>query len=223
MVKIRISLLLLIGILLVGCTNTEVITEPEKKEEEPAKQEVNIIDYFLPIENSEIRTEIPTHVVLHFISNVGENIEDPYNVEKVNSIFTEYGVSAHYLIGRAGEIYQLVPEDRVAYHAGSGVLPYFTKYRNKMNQFSIGIEMLAIGTREEMESMISGDIYDSINPLFIGYTDDQYKALILLLDDIIDRNSSIERNRNYIIGHDEYASGRKTDPGSLFEWSKIGF
>ncbi|MBS4217578.1 N-acetylmuramoyl-L-alanine amidase [Bacillus sp. FJAT-49711] len=221
MVKIRISLLL-ITMLLVGCTS-EVISEPEKKEEELVEMEINMIDYFLPLQNSEIRVEAPTHIVLHFISNAGENVGDPYNVEDVNSIFTEYGVSAHYLIGRAGEIYQLVPEDRVAYHAGLGVLPYFTKYRNNMNQYSVGIEILAIGTKEEMASMIDEELYDSIHPTLIGYTESQYESLNLLLDDIVNRNPSIERSRKYIVGHDEYAPGRKTDPGSLFDWKKIGF
>lgn len=220
--KIRTSLFFLTAMLLTGCS-TKVIHEPEKIKEESTKQELNVIDYFLPLQNSEIRTETPTHVVLHFISNVGNNAQDPYNLQDVYSIFLEYGVSSHYVIGRSGEIYQLVPEERVAYHAGLGVLPYFTKYRNNMNQYSIGIEMLAIGTKEEMASMMKEDLYDSINPSLIGYTDAQYKSLNSLLDDITDRNPSIQRNRKYIVGHDEYAPGRKTDPGSLFDWSKIGF
>ena len=55
----------------------------------------------------------------------------------------------------------------------------------------------------------------------IGYTEAQYKSLSLLLDDILARNKKMKRDRNHIIGHDEYAPARKTDPGSLFDWSKI--
>ncbi|MBS4194228.1 N-acetylmuramoyl-L-alanine amidase [Lederbergia citri] len=221
MVKIYFSLLITI-FLFVGCS-TEAIIEPEKTEVKPAKQDINVIYYHLPLQNSEVRTEIPTHIVLHFISNVGNNVLDPYNLQDIYSIFFEYGVSAHYLIARSGEIYQLVPEERVAYHAGTGDLPYFTKYRNNLNQYSIGIEMLAIGTKEEMAEMIKDEDYDSINPSFIGYTEAQYKTLNILLADIITRNPAIQRNRKFIVGHDEYAPGRKTDPGSLFDWSKIGF
>ncbi|MCJ8006436.1 N-acetylmuramoyl-L-alanine amidase [Lederbergia wuyishanensis] len=217
--RIRASLLIVV-LFLAGCTS-EVVSEPEKPILEPTKQAIDIIDYLLPLQNSEIRTEKPTHVVLHFISNVGNNAQDPYNLEDVYTIFLEYGVSTHYLIGRSGEIFQLVPDERVAYHAGSGVLPYFTKYRNKMNQYSIGIEMLAIGTKEEMESMIQEEIYNSINPAFIGYTDAQYKSLNILLEDIINRNPTIERSRTYIVGHDDYAPGRKTDPGHCLTGQRL--
>src|SRR5690606_17269849 len=113
MVKIHFSLFITI-FLLVGCS-TEVMKEPKNTKVKSAKNAVNIIDYHLPLQNSEVRTEIPTHVVLHFISNVGNNVLDPYNLQDVYSIFLEYGVSAHYLIGRSGEIYQLVPEERIAY------------------------------------------------------------------------------------------------------------
>lgn len=82
---------------------------------------------------------------------------------------------------------------------------------------------MAIGTEKEMSTMLSSSAYKKINPENIGYTDAQYKSLKLLLNDILKRNPGIEKNRIHIIGHDEYAPGRKTDPGSLFDWSRLGF
>ncbi|MDR5659058.1 N-acetylmuramoyl-L-alanine amidase [Serpentinicella sp. ANB-PHB4] len=184
---------------------------------------MKVIDYLLPEKNSRERTETITHIMIHFISNVALNPQNPYKVDDIYKIFDDYGVSAHYMICRDGEIYRLVPEDRVAYHAGSGNLPLFPEYENKLNDYSIGIELLAIGTKEEMLSIITEDTYRSINPEFIGYTDDQYNALNNLLNDIHNRLPSIPRNRKHVVGHDEYAPGRKTDPGILFDWTRIGY
>lgn len=177
----------------------------------------------LPLDLSEDRTKQITHLMIHFISNAALKPEDPYNVDDVYSLFKEYNVSVHYLIDRNGEIYSLVPENRVAYHAGKGSLSDFPEYENKMNEYSIGIELIAMGTKEEMTAIIPEDIYNQIEPSLAGYTDAQYQSLNRLVHNIVRRNPSILHDRRHIIGHDEYAPGRKTDPGSLFDWSRIGF
>lgn len=184
---------------------------------------VPIRDLYLPLQNSKPRTEIVTHVVIHFISNAASKQNDPYNVQDVYRIFLNNGVSSHYLIGRNGEVYRLVDENRVAFHAGKGSLPGFPAYQNRLNEYSIGIELMAIGTREEMLPLISAQTYEAIAPSNIGYTDAQYRSLNLLLNDIIGRHPTIKRDRQHIVGHDEYAPGRKTDPGKLFDWSRINF
>ena len=183
---------------------------------------ISTINAFLPEENSELRKTPITHVVVHFTSNAVHNPKNPYGVQEIRTIFSDYGVSAHYMVGRNGEIYDLVPENRVAYHAGKGNLPAFPHYQNQLNHYSIGIELLAIGTKEEMMTMMSDAVYQSIQPSNIGYTEAQYQALNQLIGDIVQRNPSITKDRSHIVGHDEYAPGRKTDPGSLFNWSKIG-
>jgi N-acetyl-anhydromuramyl-L-alanine amidase AmpD len=209
-----------------GDTEGSVVNDNHQSSEDEDKSanrmdDLPIIDYYLPLQNSKVRTEKITHVMTHFISNAGINPLDPYNLKEVYSIFLEYGISTHYMIDRNGDIYQFVDENRVAFHAGKGSLPEFPMYQNKMNEYSIGIELLAVGTRDEMLSMISEESYDSIDPSHIGYTDAQYRSLNLLLDDIFKRHPSVPRNRKHVVGHDEYASGRKTDPGSLFDWSRI--
>lgn len=182
---------------------------------------VTIQNMYLPLQYSKPRTENITHVVIHFISNAVSKPQDPYNVQDIYRIFLNNGVSTHYMIGRNGEVYRLADENRVAYHAGKGNLPGFPAYENKLNEYSIGIELLAIGTLDEMLPFLSAQTYESISPSDIGYTDAQYRSLNLLLDGIIKRHPAIGRDRQHIVGHDEYAPGRRTDPGKLFDWSRI--
>jgi N-acetyl-anhydromuramyl-L-alanine amidase AmpD len=169
-----------------------------------------------------------THVVLHFMSNVVQNPHDPYNIEQVRQLFVGYKLSSHYIIGRDGLVLKLVEEDRVAWHAGKGFLDDFPEYTNKLNSYSIGIEFLAIGARDEMSpKYLSRSAYDRLAPGLIGYTEEQYLAVNELLSDIYNRHPAIVRDRRHIIGHDEYAGPRqrpndpKVDPGSLFDWDRV--
>ena len=66
------------------------------------------------------------------------------------------------------------------------------------------------------------ELYARLRPSDIGYTDKQYESLRSLLKLITNRHPQIKMDRKHIIGHDEYAPGRKTDPGSLFDWTRIG-
>lgn len=182
--------------------------------------DLNTTDMLLPNKNSKPRHTPPTHIVLHFISNAYNNQKNPYEINDIYSLLKEYELSSHYVIGRDGEIYLFTPENRVAYHAGSGEISNYPKYENKLNNYSIGIEILAIGTKEEMIPIITAERFNLIDPSLLGYTDPQYESLNLLIDDILNRHVFIQKDREHIIGHDEYNS-EKTDPGSLFDWSKI--
>lgn len=118
---------------------------------------------------------------------------DPYGVDKILDIYRSYDVSAHYIIDRAGTIYRLVSEKNVSWHAGQSTLP---DGRTDVNASSIGIEL--------------------VNDLHDDCTDAQYAALALLLDDIKSRHAI-----RYVLGHDDIAPGRKTDPWN-FSWKRIG-
>lgn len=183
--------------------------------------QVPVIKDFMPKMNFVPRSHTKTHVVLHFISNAAVNPENPFVYEDIRRIFIDYDVSPHYMIDRKGEIYFLLPESRAARHAGKGELFNFPGYKDHLNDYSIGIELMAIGTESEMQSMISPEQYRKIPKEHIGYTEAQYKSLNFLLDDILVRNQEIKRDREHIIGHNEYAPERKIDPGSLFDWSMI--
>lgn len=190
----------------------------------PESAEPQILERLLPLSNSQPRADSDkvTHVVIHFISNVVAKPDDPYRTEDILGIFKEYGVSAHYIIARDGTISRLVDETRNAYHAGKGQLDDYPSYTNKLNRHSIGIEIMAIGTQDEMKQYLSPDKYAAIPSEMIGYTDKQYEALASLLPGIFERHN-INVDRTHVIGHDEYSVGRKRDPGSLFDWKRIGF
>lgn len=117
---------------------------------------------------------------------------DVYSVDRTIDEYEQYGVGAHYLIDRSGAVLRLVEEANIAYHAGSSKMP---DGRKNVNDFSIGIEMIATE--------------DS------GYTDKQYAAVNDLIADIRTRYKITN-----VLGHGDIAPGRKTDPWK-FDWKKL--
>ncbi|MDC8830180.1 1,6-anhydro-N-acetylmuramyl-L-alanine amidase AmpD [Alteromonas gilva] len=101
-------------------------------------------------------------------------------------------VSAHCVIRRDGVIEQYVPFNCRAWHAGISSF----QGRSKCNDYAIGIEME--GTDET------------------AYTKAQYASLITLSEAIIKCYPHITLGR--IVGHNDIAPGRKTDPGIAFNW-----
>lgn len=135
-------------------------------------------------------------IVIHSMYN--PKSETPFTAESCKAILDEYKVSAHYLIDRDGTAWQLIPENRMAWHAGKSRMPEPDK-REKVNFFSIGIEL------------ISNESY--------GFTDAQYTALVPLIRDIMERCPI----RN-ILGHEDITAGvrenPKTDPWN-FDWDRF--
>lgn len=202
------------------------VTESSFTEEDVSEPKSDIVssladkNYLLPFDIfSREREHAPEFVMIHFTSAVVLSKDDPYNEELVRGIFTDYEVSVHYIIDRNGNIDCYIPEELVAYHAGRGEWNNDEKYTNKLNDYAIGIEIMAIGSQNDMAQYMSASEYNKLNPEFIGYTDAQYDSLKLLVKDICDRNS-IPMDRQHIIGHEEY-SPSKTDPGELFDWERL--
>ena len=156
------------------------------------------------------------YVMLHFSSAILIDWNDPYNIDLIRDIFIDGGVDAHYLIGRDGTVYCNVPEDRVAYHAGRGT---FGDVVDTMNSRSVGIEIAAIGSVNDMSGYMTAAQYATIPTENVGYTDAQYEALGALVADICARHG-ISVDRQHILGHDEY-NPNKNDPGELFDWDRL--
>lgn len=165
-------------------------------------------------------------VVVHFISAIGTNKpEDKYNMETIYDLFVElnipeqrgvllnkdrYGTdpkedkiyaSAHFLVGRDGDILETVPIHRKAWHAGSSSY----QGRNNLNKWTIGIELVGM--------------------LNHGFEMSQYISLVNLVRYIQNKsqaNFTVERNftSSGVIGHEHIAMplGRKADPGKKFDW-----
>lgn len=102
-------------------------------------------------------------------------------------------VSSHLVIKRDGEMMQFVPFDKRAWHAGESVF----QGRAACNDFSIGIELEGLDT--------------------MPYTKAQYDALIDCTHAIRKLYPNISLDR--IVGHEDIAPGRKTDPGPQFDWA----
>lgn len=135
------------------------------------------------------------------------NIRDHcFDLELNIQLFRTYGVAPHYLIGRQGQIVQLVEDNDMAYHAGVSVMPDGDG-RTGVNYFSIGIELTSIHPDDDER------IRAHLEP---AYTEAQYRALGQLLAQLVSRYPITK-----IVGHDEIAPGRKKDPGPLFDWSMV--
>ena len=129
-------------------------------------------------------------VVLH--SSYNNQGGDRYSVDKVIGIWKSYEVAPHYMIDRKGKIYRLVEDKNIAYHAGVSKMP---DGRTNVNEFSIGVEIL---NAEDDE-----------------YTNAQYGAVNDLIAYLKKKHGV-----KYVVGHDDIAPGRKTDPWN-FNWKKL--
>lgn len=177
-------------------------------------------DFLLPLENYSWEREFDTeYVVLHFTSNVLADRENPYDMANIRKIFEDYEISVHYIIDRDGQICCYIPESRSAWHAGAGTFNDDEKYTNKMNKYSIGIEIVAIGSENDMAQYLTSEEYNALDTSLIGFTDEQYAALKKLVPDICSRNG-IAFDRTHVIGHEEY-NENKSDPGELFNWDRL--
>ena len=226
-----LGILLILAALLAGCqpepveiptTVPPTTTQPETEPTQPP----DIVyhgaeaDYLLPLTDfSRQRQYTPEFVMIHFSSGVLLDRNDPYNMDTIRSIFVDYEVSTHYIIDREGKVTCYIPENLVAYHAGYGTWGDDPKYLDLMNEYAIGIELVAIGSQKDMAQYLHPSEYNALDKAIIGYTDAQYAALEALVTDICDRYN-IPMDRNHIIGHEEY-SPSKTDPGELFNWNYI--
>lgn len=191
------------------------------EESEGQTNKIQIIeDLLTPLENySEKRESKAEFVMLHFCSAVMIDFYNPYDLMTVRQMLIDYGASIHYVVDRDGTIYRYVAEDRVAWHAGKGTWNNDKKYSDNMNKYSIGIEILAIGSEKDMSIYLTKEEYEKLDRSLIGYTEEQYDSLYKLVDYIC-VNNNIPKDRDHVIGHQEYKPS-KNDPGELFDWARV--
>ncbi len=103
-------------------------------------------------------------------------------------------VSAHYLIGSDGRLWQMVAESQRAWHAGAG--EWFGT--DDINSRSIGIELDNSGGHP--------------------FSEPQMAVLEVLISQILGRWAIQPEG---VIGHSDMAPGRKTDPGPRFDWTRL--
>lgn len=129
-------------------------------------------------------------IVLHATEQ--ESVE--YSLHTLRTGNSGGPVSAHYLIGRDGALYQLVDDERRAWHAGPGSWGTITD----INSSSIGIELDNNGESP--------------------FPPAQIQMLLRLLEDLCSR---LGIPRRQVIAHADMAPTRKRDPGRLFPWQQL--
>lgn len=151
-------------------------------------QERNPLATWVPSPNYEARR--PILIVLH----ATEQQSVQRSLDTLRTRNSGGPVSAHYLIGRDGELFQLVADEQRAWHAGAGRWGTITD----INSVSIGIELDNDGAAEFPQAQID--------------------SLLRLLTDLCDR---LRIPRTQIVAHAEFAPTRKSDPGPQFPWRTL--
>lgn len=101
-------------------------------------------------------------------------------------------VSSHFLVRRSGELMQFVPLSARAWHAGASRW----RGRERCNDFSVGIELE--GTDDT------------------AFSPSQYESLFSLTKKLTTTLPLRE-----IAAHSDVAPGRKSDPGTRFDWPRL--
>ena len=104
-------------------------------------------------------------------------------------------VSCHYLISKNGDIYNLVNDEKRAWHAGIS----FWDNSSDLNSSSLGIEL-------DYSSKLANQ----------KYSDSIIKSLIYLIK-FLQTKYKVENTK--ILGHSDIAPLRKIDPGRNFPWT----
>ena len=134
--------------------------------------------------NFSVRTKIIEYIIVHFTEmNFGDALE------KLTT--KDSGVSTHYLIKEDGQVFQLVDDKHIAWHAGKSAW----RGTEALNENSIGIEIDNLGDREFKKL--------------------QMQSCIELSQNLMKKYSIPEKN---FIGHSDIAPARKIDPGIFFDW-----
>ncbi|MEM1114685.1 MAG: N-acetylmuramoyl-L-alanine amidase [Pseudomonadota bacterium] len=160
----------------------------------------------------------PRFLVMHFTAGASAQSSIEHLCNRRSS------AAAHLVIGRDGSITQLVPFNRVAWHAGRSRWQGISG----LNQHSIGIELDNAGelrpTSGGWESWFGREIPDT--EVFLGshkngpygsesgwhrYPEEQIEAAMAASSAIVERYSLQD-----VLGHDDIAPLRKRDPGPAF-------
>lgn len=107
-------------------------------------------------------------------------------------------VSCHYVVGEAGEVFQMVPEHMRAWHAG---VSYWQGHTD-LNSMSISIEIQNPG-------------HDGGYP---DFPEPQMQTVTALARDIVDRHGI---RGEHVLAHSDIAPSRKNDPGEKFDWRRL--
>ncbi|MFH7319163.1 N-acetylmuramoyl-L-alanine amidase [Desulfurivibrio sp. D14AmB] len=164
---------------------------------------------------------LPDTVVIHYTG--GGSLASALNTFKDPQV----SASAHVLVDKDGRLVQLVPFNRIAWHAGTS--SYLD--RRGLNSYSIGIEVVNAGKLERSgglyrswfgrsypeEEVVRAVHRNEEEPAYWErFTQEQIAAVLSLCQAL---KSSYQIC--HILGHEEISPGRKIDPGPAFPLDKL--
>jgi N-acetylmuramoyl-L-alanine amidase len=182
----------------------------------------NVIRKDCPKNTRPFDAGMPDSIVLHYTG--GSSGESSANYLCKNGV----KASAHLVIDRSGDVFQLVPFDIISWHAGESSY----NGRSGYNQYSIGIEVDNAGMLQKAGAKFVswfGRKYDadevleavhsneSVARYWQMFTEAQIDAVTEICAALIDRYAAIKE----ILGHHEIAPGRKIDPGPAFPLDQL--
>jgi N-acetylmuramoyl-L-alanine amidase len=163
----------------------------------------------------------PEYLVIHYTAGASAESSIEWFLRP------EAKASAHLVIGRSGSITQLVRFDRVAWHAGK------SRWADRvgLNAWSIGIELDNAGQlvrhpdgwrtkwgRSVSPTDVIEDVHKNGGPLagWHAYTKEQLEVAQVVAAVLVSHYGLKD-----VIGHDDIAPARKTDPGPAFPMSSF--
>lgn len=164
---------------------------------------------------------LPDTLVIHYTA--GRSLESSVDTLRDPNV----KASAHLVIGRDGKIVQLIPFNKIAWHAGASEWDG----RTGLNKYSIGIEIdnagLLTKSGEKYKTWFGTTI--SADDVFYGmhrnqsspaywheYTEKQIQVVFDVCRVLRDKYGITT-----IVGHEEISPGRKVDPGPAFPLDKL--
>ncbi len=150
------------------------------------------------------RNERIQFVVVHYTATNNE-----YSIKELIS----NRVSAHFLVLDEDDntIYNLVPLDQRAWHAGASSF----RGRTNLNDTSIGIEIVSDGiARDRRNDPNRYPPYDA----YLEYKPIQIEKVAQIIKYVAARYNIPAKN---IVAHSDIAPSRKKDPGAKFPWKEL--
>lgn len=164
----------------------------------------------------------PRFLLIHYTS--GASYEADLRTLSTDPV----SASVHLVIGRNGEMTQIVPFNRVAWHAGES----HWQGLNGMNRYSIGIELSNAGLLKKDQAgayrswwgatIPNDEVYEAAHPrggAVVGwhmFPMPQIEKLFTLATVLYQRYGFLD-----ILGHDDVSWPRKTDPGPAFPMGSL--
>lgn len=199
---ILVVVVITISCLSISC-GVNPYAETNREHKKQAKAYMKQLRTFPP---EHLEGELPIRYGPHWVGTTNFNLRKPNFViihhtaqesaEQTLKTFTlkRTSVSAHYVIGKNGEVYQMLNDYYRGWHAGAG------KWGNTtdLNSSSIGIELDNNG--------------------FEPFAEEQMISLLHLLAVLKERHGIPTAN---FIGHSDIAPSRKVDPNVTFPWRRL--